>query len=85
MAFVTVLKRTSVVRSLLIVGFLSAVLLIILEGAANAQNAENPMDVVGSGQAAEADRGGSQFDTDKQILQELDRMRTRIAELETQL
>jgi hypothetical protein len=80
-----VTNLTRLVRNLFIVGFLFLTLLAVSRKQAVAQDTGTRVDVVSSGLAAEADTGGNQPGTDEQILQELDRMRARIAELEAQL
>jgi hypothetical protein len=62
--------------------FVVALLLLSLNTKARAQSAQVESDVSAGGSA---DKASAPSDTDEQILQELDRMRTRIAELENRL
>ena len=62
--------------------FVVALLLLSLNTNARAQSAQVESDVSAGGSA---DKATAPSDTDEQILQELDRMRTRIAELENRL
>jgi hypothetical protein len=77
--------RGSVVTTVLTVCTFLTGLLMFLDSKANGQSSEERVQVVNGGRTPGADSAANQPDANQQILQELDRMRARIAQLEAQL